>query len=106
MLAFILWAILGLSFVVYGIYVFRSDNEKAFGFWANAHVAPVTDVKGYNRALGKLWCVYGAVCTLLGLPLLAEDSQYIIISILGLALSTIVVMGVYTIKIEGKYRKK
>ena len=45
-----------------GIYDFNSKKAKPFGFWANAEVAHIEDVKGYNRALGILWCVYGILC--------------------------------------------
>ena len=69
-IAFTIWGIIGLLFIVMGIYEFHSKKAKPFGFWANAEVAPIEDVKGYNRALGILWCVYGVLFTLIGLPLL------------------------------------
>ena len=63
-IAFTIWGIIGLLFIVMGIYEFHSKKAKPFGFWANAEVAPIEDVKGYNRALGILWCVYGVLFTL------------------------------------------
>ena len=61
-MAYIIWAILGVFFIAMGIYDINSKKEKPFGFWANADVAPIEDVKGYNRALGilvRIWyCVY------------------------------------------------
>ena len=64
-------------------------------------------MKGYNRALGILWCVYGVVFTLIGLPLLNEqNSGLIIIPILGAMVISIVAMAVYVVVIEPKYRKK
>jgi len=36
-----------------GIYDMKSKKTKPFGFWANAEVKMIEDVKGYNRALGK-----------------------------------------------------
>ena len=57
-------------------------KAKPFGFWANAEVAPIEDVKGYNRALGMLWCVYGVLFTLIGLPLLDGQEFGFIIPIL------------------------
>ena len=59
LIAFVIWVIIGVLFIVMGIYDFNSKKAKPFGFWANAEVAPIEDVKGYNRALGILWCVYG-----------------------------------------------
>lgn len=65
------------------------------------------NIKAYNKALGKLWCVYGFFFILLGIPLLGEqNSPLIIITLVGVIFELIIVMAVYTIKIEGKYRKK
>ena len=89
------------------IYDFNSKKAKPFGFWANAEVAPIEDVKGYNRALGILWCVYGVLFTLIGLPLLdGQNSGLIIIPILGAMLISIAAMVAYVVGIEPKYRKK
>ena len=106
-LAFIIWAIMGALFVVMGIYCIKSKKAKAFGFWANAEVIPVEDVKGYNRALGKLWCVYGILFTIIGLPLLSgENSGMMIITMLGTMFITIGAMVAYVVGIESKYRKR
>ena len=105
--AFIIWAIMGVLFIVMGIYDLNSKKEKPFDFWANAEVSSIEDVKGYNRALGILWCVYGTLFTLIGLPLLdGQNSGLIIISILGVMLISIAAMVVYVVVIEPKYRKK
>lgn len=108
-MAFIIWAIVGVLFIVMGIYDMNSKKAKPFGFWANAEVGPIEDVKSYNRALGILWCVYGALFTLMGLPLLILDEQnvgLIIIPVLGIMLISIGAMVVYTVGIESKYRKR
>ena len=105
--AFIIWVMLGALFVIRGIFILRSKKAKPFGFWANAEPAPIEDVKGYNHALGILWCVYGILLALLGLPLLdGQNSGWILISIVGTLLISIAAMGVYTIFIEARYRKK
>ena len=66
----------------------------------------VEDVKGYNRAVAKLWFVYGAVFIVMGLPLLQQNSPYIMLSVVGMMLETVGVMIVYTLVIDKKYRKK
>ena len=107
--AFIIWTIMGVVFIVMGIYDMNSKNAKPFGFWANAEVGPIEDVKAYNRALGRLCCVYGVLFVLMGLPLLMLDEQntaIIAIPMVGTILSSIVAMAVYSIGIEPKYRKK
>ena len=48
LMAFIIWAILGVLFIVMGIYCLKSKRVRSFGFWANAEVKPVEDVKGYK----------------------------------------------------------
>ncbi len=105
MLAFICWAVIGLVFTFLGLFCMKS--KKAVGFWANAKTFSVKDVKAYNKAMGTLWMVYGIVFALLGLPLLAgESSGYIIISVLGAMFEAIIIMVIYVIKIEPKYRQK
>ncbi|GKZ03867.1 hypothetical protein [Paraclostridium bifermentans] len=59
--------------------------------------------------MGKLWCVFGFFFILLGTPFLLGEEQnslLFIISVIGVILEVIILMAVYTIKIEGKYRKK
>ena len=106
MLAFMIWLAVSAAMVVLGIYAMLSKKEVAFGFWANAKMFPVEDVKGYNHAVGKLWCVFGVVFALLGIPLLpGQNTGYIIISILGCMAEAIAAMVVYVTIIEKKYRK-
>ncbi|MCR8743684.1 hypothetical protein [Romboutsia lituseburensis] len=108
-MGFIIWALAGILFIVGGIYCINSKKEVAFGFWSNSKTAPieVKNVKAYNKALGKLWCSYGFFFILLGLPLLVdENSPLIIIPSIGVIFELIIAMAIYTINIEGKYRKK
>ena len=106
MLAFILWTICGLIFVGMGIYDHHAKTTRPFGFWANVKTAEVKDVQAYNKALGKLFIGFGIVFILLGLPLLAgQNSPWIILSIVGVMALAIASMAIYTVGIEGKYRK-
>ena len=108
-MAFIIWLLVGMLFIIGGIYCINSKKEVAFAFWANVKTAPieVKNIKAYNKALGKLWCAYGFFFILLGIPLLDEqNSPLIIITSIGAILEVIIFIAVYTIKIEGKYRKK
>lgn len=106
MAAFIIWLILSLFFIGMGIVCLVSKKEKAFGFWANAETLPVKDVKAYNRALGKLWCVYGVALAFLGIPLLqGQNAAGLVLPILGTMFLSIIVMAVYVTVIEKKYRE-
>lgn len=107
MLGFFIWLLVGCSFVGLGIYAFVSKKEVTFGFWANADMFSVNNVKAYNRAVGKLWFLFGVVFIILGLPLLkGQNSAFIILSILGIMAEAIVAMVIYVTVIEKKYRKK
>lgn len=107
MMAFFVWEAFGFLFVALGVYAMFSKRAAAFGFWANADMFPVKDAKGYNCALGKLWCVFGAVFALFGLPLVGEqNSPYMVITIVGPMLEVIAAMAVYVTVIERRYRQK
>lgn len=107
MMAFVIWLLMSIAFVILGIYASVSKKEVAFGFWANADTFPVKDVKAYNRAVGKLWIVFGIVFSVLGLPLLkGQNNPFIILSVLGIMIEAIAAMVIYTTVIEKKYRKK
>ena len=107
LIAFVIWTIMGVLFIAMGIYDLNSKRAKPFGFWVNVKMAPIEDVKGYNRALGILWCIYGVLFVLIGFPLLGrQNSGLIIISILGAMFISIIAMVVYVVGIEPKYHKE
>ena len=107
MLAFIFWSIIGLLFIILGIYAFFSKKAQPMGFWANAKMFEVTDVRKYNAAMGKLFIGFGMIFIILGLPLLSEqNSALIILSAFGVMAEVILMMAIYTIVIEKKYKKK
>lgn len=104
-IGFIIWALVGVVIISMGI--IDMFSKKPVGFWANVESVKVKDVKRYNRATGILFIVYGVVFVLLGIPLLeGQNSPYIIISIVGVMLETIIFMAVYSLVIEKKYGAK
>ena len=105
--AFLAWAVCGAAFIILGFYDSLSKKEKAFGFWANAETFEVNDVRAYNKALGKLFCVFGIIFIMLGIPLLGgQNSPLVLISVVGVMFEAIAAMVVYVTVIEKKYRKK
>ena len=103
MLAFILWTLCCLLLLGIGIYSFRA--QKPVGFFANAKPFPVTDVKAYNRACGKLWVGYSLICMAAGIPLLFPGQVFVILfSVCGMIAATIALILVYVKVIEKKYR--
>lgn len=102
-IGFLIWAMVGCAMIGIGIHDFYS--KKKVGFWANAKTFPVNDIKGYNRATGKLFIAYGLVFVLLGIPLLCgQNSPLILLSVLGVMTETIVIMVIYSTVITKKYR--
>jgi len=103
-IAFVIWSMIGVLFIALGI--FSLFSKKAIGFWANAEMFQVTDVGKYNRAICKLFCIFGIIFIMLGIPLLyKEKPALIIVSILGTMLLSIISMAVYATVIENKYKK-
>lgn len=104
MAVFIPWVLMGCVFIGFGIRCFFSG--KPVGFWANAKMFEVTDTGKYNRAMGKLWCVFGLLFALLGIPMLADqNSPFILLSVMGSLIWAISFMAVYELVIRRKYQK-
>ncbi len=103
MFAFLIWAAVGLLLIGIGVHAFFA--KKPQHFWANAPMIEVNDVKKYNRAVGKLFIAFGAVFTLIGLPLLLENKMWILLSMLLVMPVVIVTMVIYSTVIEKKYKK-
>ncbi|MEG0805959.1 MAG: hypothetical protein RSD55_06400 [Lachnospiraceae bacterium] len=104
-LAFIVWTLCGCLMIGLGISAFFS--KKAVGFWANIKTFHVNDIRGYNHATGKLYILYGIVFIVLGMPLLSEqNTPYILLSIVGVMIETIVIMAIYLLVITKKYEEK
>ncbi len=103
-IGFIIWCAVGGMFVCLAVASWFS--KKPVGFWANAQVFEVTDVKKYNHAVAKLFFVFGMVMIPLGIPLLAgQNSAWALLSVAGVMAEAIAIMAVYTLVIEKKYRK-
>lgn len=106
-IAFIIWIMVSLVFVVIGIYDLRA--EEVVGFWSNGKKPIVKDenLKAYNKAVGILWIAFALVFMLLGFPLLAGDnSPLIVITLLGSLADIVALMAVYVLVIEKKYCRK
>ena len=101
----LIWSACGILLAVLGVCAFFAKKEV--GFWANVKPIAVTDVRGYNRAVGKLFIIGGLAFILLGLPMLkGQNTAGIVLSMLGIVFGSLAMMIVYTVGIEGKYRKK
>ncbi len=105
MIGFVIWAIVGV--VIIGLGVKSYFSKKAAGFWANIRPISVNDITGYNRAVGKLFVVYGVIFIVLGLPLISgQNSPFILLSVLGVMVETIIIMAIYSLCVEKKYKEQ
>lgn len=106
MIGFVIWMLVSIMFLGFGISAFYS--KKPVGFWANAKTPEIEDISAYNKAVGKLWCVFAVVFALLGFPFLIaeQNSPLFFISVVGVMFEIIAVAVVYSLGIEEKYRKK
>ena len=101
MLAFCIWELLGLCFA--GLGVWCHIAKKQVHFWANTTTPPKQDVRGYNRAQGRLWCGYGAGFCLLGLLFPGgEGSARVLLAVLGLVLLNIALMACH-LRLEARF---
>ena len=104
-IGFVIWAIVGVIIISIGIIAYFS--RKLFGFWANIKPISVNDIMGYDRAVSKLFVIYGVILIILGLPLLlGQNSPFILLSVLGVMIETIAIMVVYSLFIERKYKEQ
>lgn len=107
-MGFVIWVICGLLFVGIGIYDYMS--KKQVGFWANFDVPEVEDVIGFNKAVGRLFIIYGVVFILIGIPLIPsifyKNILLVFIPIIGAVFETIWLMVYFVMKIEKDYYPK
>ena len=68
MIAFIIWTIVALIFVIVGISSWKSEVE--IGFFTGVTPPKMKDIKAYNRAVAKLWWFFSIVFETIGIPLI------------------------------------
>ena len=101
MIGFVIWSLLGVFIIGLGIKDMFSKNPV--GFWANTETIKVKDVKDYNRASGLLFIIYGIIFVILGIPLLDDqNTPYVLLSVIGVMVETIVIMAAYSLVIVKK----
>ena len=74
-MGFIVFCMIGGMFLCWAVYTWFSKKPKPMGFWANAEMFEVTDIKKYNHAVAKLFGTFGVVLMVLGFPLLAGQNS-------------------------------
>lgn len=105
-LAFVIWTLAALLFLGLGLYSRKSP--KAVGFFANAQPPEVTDVKVYNRAVSRIWFVFGTLFEALGLPFLfaEQNSPIFIFLTLGVVFLVIGTVLAYVLTLNRCQKKR
>lgn len=105
LIVFCAWSLSSLLFVVFGICTLLA--KKPTVFWTHERKIEVRDVKAYNKAVAFLYFVYAFTILILGVPMLfsRQNSAGFIIPVLGLPIASILMIAVYVICIEAKYRR-
>ncbi len=104
-MGFFIWMMVGIVFILIGLKCFK--KETPVRVWSNEpEEVRVEDIKAYNAKVGKIWCVYGILFIVLGIPLLmGQNSPWIFLSVLGVVFETIFLM-IFYLRIEDQYRHK
>lgn len=105
MMAFIIWSIVAVIYIIVGVVSYRSGKEA--GFFTGVEPKKMKNVKAYNHAVGKLWFVFSLLFELAGIPLVRseQNSPFVLLSIVVVMVLIIGMMVAY-MKIEAKYRIK
>lgn len=103
LIAFIIWSIVAVLFLVIGI-VGRKSKE-AVGFFTFVKPPEVTDVHKYNQSVSNLWIAAAVILEIIGIPLLylEQNSPMFILMIVGVVVLIIGMMIAY-LRIESKYK--
>ena len=103
-MAFAIWTSVSLMMIIIGIVTM--NMKKPAGFFANSPAPQkVSDVRAYNRSLGRLYIVYAILLSASGLPLLKEKpGALIIITMLATVFSTLGLILIYVAVIAPKYK--
>lgn len=102
--AFIMWSIAALLFVVIGVVNWRSKTEV--GFFTGVKPGKRKDVVGYNHAVAKIWFFYAAMFEIIGIPLwfIEQNSLAAVVMMFFVVALSIGIMIVYT-KVDAKYKE-
>ena len=105
LIAFIIWTIVSIIFLVIGIICRKSKDPV--GFFTFTEPPLVEDVKSYNNAVSILWFVVAGVLEIIGVPILfLEQNSPIFILIMLMVVILMIAMMITYIKIESKYKKQ
>lgn len=103
-IGFVIWSVVAAIF--FGIGISCRKSNDTVGFFTFVKAPEVKDVKGYNKAVARLWFASAIIMEMMGVPILflKQNSPWAVLIIFEMMILVIGMMIVY-LKIEAKYRK-
>ncbi len=104
MMAFIIWTVVTLVFVILGISTWKSKDAAGFFNVTEPPKIPKENIKAYNHSVAVIWFVFSGVFELLGVPLFLfeQNSPYFILTMIGSIFLIIGIIIAY-LRVENKY---
>ncbi len=106
-IAFIIWTIAALIFIVIGISTWNAKEAAGFFSGVKPPKIPEKNIKKYNHAVAGIWFVYSAFFEVLGIPFLflEQNSPYFILMVLAVPFLVIGIIVTYLFT-EKRYIKE
>lgn len=104
-IGFVIWSAVAAMMLFIGLYARRA--QKPVTFFTGQDTPKVSDVRGYNRAVSRLWFIYAAALEVIGLPLLTakQNDLTVVFIIPGMMIASIALMVAY-VRVERRYTEK
>ena len=103
-MAFVIWSAVCALFI--GIGISCNKSSVAVGFFTFTESPEVKDINGYNKAVAKLWFVFGGIFEITGVPLLyLKQNSPLILLLMPVVIIWVISLIIAYLKIESKFRK-
>ena len=104
LIAFVIWTMVAFVFLLIGVNCWKS--EKTVGFFSNVKPPEIKDVKGYNKAVAKIWFGFATAMEIVGIPLLFIEQNSPIALFIGFAVvALIIAIMILYLRVEAKYKR-
>ncbi|MGN0435565.1 MAG: hypothetical protein ACI4D8_02925, partial [Wujia sp.] len=102
-IAFVIWSLVAIIFLMIGISSYRSKVEV--GFFNGVKPKKMKDVAAYNHAVAKIWFFFAAAFEIIGIPLLfIEQNSPVALIMVLLTIWLIIGIIIAYLKVEQKYK--
>lgn len=106
MVAFIIWTIVSLIFLLIAVSSWKKDTPVGFFNVVDPPEIPAQNITAYNHAVAKIWTFFAIVFEVIGIPLLfAGQNSPIVVLLLPAVIALIITIIVIYLRVEIKYRQ-